>query len=142
MEESNSIHCVPCICKNETNSANGLCIDCTEYLCSNCCWYHMKNKITRQHVIVKQPDMPTDVEPFTDMKKLTQCEMHPDSLYEFKCADHEQLISSRYHETCQRIEDLCEGANMSEQMSGLTETLQILLDLSHELILTFEKRCS
>ncbi|XP_052217178.1 uncharacterized protein LOC127835030 [Dreissena polymorpha] len=146
MEESNAIHCVPCMCNNESNSAEGFCIECTEYLCSNCCRDHMKNKITRQHVIVKQPDLPTNIEPYTVMKKLAQCEMHPDNLYEFKCADHEQLICSRclsrYHRTCQGIEDLCESANVTDKLSGETETLQNLLCFSHELILTFEERGS
>ncbi|KAH3787688.1 hypothetical protein DPMN_165815 [Dreissena polymorpha] len=54
------LFCQPCHYVDSTNKneCNGFCIECTEYLCSECIRDHRKNKTTRQHAILHEKEIP------------------------------------------------------------------------------------
>ncbi|KAH3787691.1 hypothetical protein DPMN_165818 [Dreissena polymorpha] len=106
------LFCEPCNYVDNTNKkeCNGFCVECTEYLCSDCIQDHKKNKITRQHVVLQKDDLPVDISPFLQLKEMSQCISHRGRKVEFECADHNKLLCSlclsKDHRDCKIINDL------------------------------------
>ncbi|XP_052782625.1 uncharacterized protein LOC128218901 [Mya arenaria] len=90
--------------------ASGFCITCTEYLCQNCCRDHKKNKLTREHKMLKDGNMPKDASPFRAIRDLLKCKIHPENDVAYECVDHKQLICvsclTGSHRKCDDIVDL------------------------------------
>ena len=72
-------HCDACKYDDCIEEATGFCVSCTEYLCQTCCRDHRKNKLTRNHSILKDGEMPEDVELFRKLNELTKCMIHPEN---------------------------------------------------------------
>ncbi|XP_052785247.1 uncharacterized protein LOC128220762 [Mya arenaria] len=102
--------CDACKYDDLLETASGFCITCTEYLCQNCCRDHKKNKLTREHNMLKDGIMPKDVSPFRAIRDLLKCKTHPENEVAYECMDHKQLICvsclTGSHRKCDDIVDL------------------------------------
>ncbi|XP_052233864.1 uncharacterized protein LOC127846550 [Dreissena polymorpha] len=75
-------------------TAIGFCINCTDFLCKSCLVNHKRIKVTRSHIVLQGDEMPTDVEPFRQLRDLVKCEFHPEYDMTFICAEHSTYICS------------------------------------------------
>ncbi|XP_052806921.1 uncharacterized protein LOC128236104 [Mya arenaria] len=104
------IFCEPCQYDDSFVEATGFCVTCSEYLCQTCCRDHKRNKVTREHLLLKNDDIPADTSPFTTIKQLSTCEIHPDNDIAYECKDHESLgcvfCLTESHRKCENVSDL------------------------------------
>ncbi|XP_052806470.1 uncharacterized protein LOC128235709 [Mya arenaria] len=104
------IFCEPCQYDDSFVEATGFCVTCSEYLCQTCCRDHKRNKVTREHSLLKNDDIPVDKTPFTTIKQLSTCETHPDNDIAYECGDHEVFVCvfclTETHRKCENVHDL------------------------------------
>jgi len=102
-------HCDACKYDDCIEEAVGFCVSCTEYLCQTCCRDHRKNKLTRNHSLLKDEEMPEDVELFRKLNELTKCTIHPENDIAYECAGHKAdtcvVCLSETHRKCGKIRD-------------------------------------
>ena len=102
--------CDACLYDDTLEQASGFCVPCTEYLCDKCCRDHRKNKITRNHTVLKQDEMPDNVDAFQTINKLSKCAVHEDHEFAYECIDHNAVICvvclSETHRKCDHVIDL------------------------------------
>ncbi|XP_052806322.1 uncharacterized protein LOC128235549 [Mya arenaria] len=104
------ILCEACKYDDSFEEATGFCVTCSEYLCQTCCRDHKRNKVTREHSLLKNDDIPADITPFKTIKQLSTCDIHPDNDIAYECGDHEALVCvfclNESHRKCENIHDL------------------------------------
>ncbi|XP_052806469.1 uncharacterized protein LOC128235707 [Mya arenaria] len=104
------IFCEACQYDDSFEEATGFCVACSEYLCQTCCRDHKRNKVTREHSLLKNNDIPADISPFKTIKQLSTCDIHPDNDIAYECGDHETLVCvfclTESHRKCENIHDL------------------------------------
>ena len=102
--------CDPCSFDSETMPATAFCTECTEYLCKTCLRDHKKNKMTRNHQVLIDNEVPISKKPFERLKSLVCCKNHPEHEVEYRCVDHKEYIcsicESRYHRKCKTVEEI------------------------------------
>lgn len=57
-DEYESKYCTSCVLEDKHVNAFGYCLMCREYLCKNCFKVHCKPLLTRNHVLLKEDEMP------------------------------------------------------------------------------------
>ncbi|WAR28491.1 hypothetical protein MAR_014195 [Mya arenaria] len=71
---------------------------------------HKKNKLTREHKMLKNGNMPKDVSPFRAIRDLLKCNTHTENEVAYECVYHKQLICvsclTGSHRKCDDIVDL------------------------------------
>jgi len=104
------INCDACKFDQTLEKATGFCVTCTEYLCDKCSSDHRKNKITRNHTLLTEGEMPEDVDSFKAINQLTKCQVHVDHNLSYECFDHKVVICvmclSERHRKCDNVIDL------------------------------------
>ncbi|XP_052217168.1 uncharacterized protein LOC127835025 isoform X2 [Dreissena polymorpha] len=114
-DSTSSCHrkCEPCSFDDEIREASGFCVKCLEYICSDCCRDHRRNKMTRDHLVLKGDDMPEDSTQYAKMNELMKCPVHADNDISFKCKDHGEFIClscfAEKHRTCEHVLDIAEN---------------------------------
>ncbi|XP_052806468.1 E3 ubiquitin-protein ligase TRIM71-like [Mya arenaria] len=139
------IFCEACQYDESFEEATGFCVTCAEYLCQTCCRDHKRNKVTRTHSLLKNDDIPVDITPFTTIKQLSTCEIHPDNDIAYECEDHEALVCvfclTDSHRKCENVHDLgvVDSADSSvDMMAALQERIQALQSQREEQRKTIE----
>ena len=116
-------HCDACKYDDTIEEATGFCVSCTEYLCQTCCRGHRKNKLTRNHTLLKDEEMPEDVELFRKLNELTKCTIHPENDIAYECVDHKVDICvvclSETHRKCGDIRDFALGIEQVDTNANL-----------------------
>ena len=74
--------------------ATSFCVDCQEYLCSDCTNYHQRLGALRKHILLTGEnfppgDPPTDTHDKADI--IEKCQDHPKKEIEFYCVKHDAL---------------------------------------------------
>ena len=125
-------HCDACKFDDALVEATSFCVSCTEYLCRMCCHDHKRNKATRSHTLLKNEEMPTDIEPFKKLHKLTRCATHPEHEIAYECVDHKTVICvaclSETHRKCEDIHDFALDSDEADAFS-FNESLSRLEDV-------------
>ncbi|XP_052806466.1 uncharacterized protein LOC128235703 [Mya arenaria] len=125
--------CEPCKYDDSFEAATGYCVTCAEYLCHSCCRDQKRNKVTREHSLLKNDEIPADITPFKTIRQLSTCEYHPDIDIAYECEDHEALVCvfclTESHRKCGNVHDL--GVDDSavsdvDVMGALQERIQAL----------------
>ena len=145
---SQDLQCYPCSLEEVQVKAQCFCVQCVEYLCTNCAKDHRKIKQTRSHVLLEDEEMPHDVSAFEEMAKLTFCMIHTGREIEFKCCSHNEFICSlcfrETHRKCDDVapvndfvpdKDVFKADYLEKHMnlkSSLAKQLQIYEDMSTE----------
>jgi len=134
-------YCDSCRYDGTQEEASGFCVQCTEYLCEVCFRVHGKSKTTRNHILLKQDEMPADKEAFETINKLTKCDVHPHHDFAYECVEHNSFICalclSDTHRKCEGIIDLSACTAIDD--AGLS----MFYDKKDQLhVLTSETDCS
>ena len=96
----------------------GYCIDCFQFMCSDCHLVHSKFPVAREHTVLRGSNMPqcqADKPP-----KFEYCAIHPKLLKNEFCSEHKSLIcsscSSTSHNKCfvGSVHKVCKTVNISE----------------------------
>jgi len=105
-----NIHCDPCKYDGTEEDATGFCVACTDYLCQNCQRDHKKNKLTRNHTLLLDDNIPKDSAAFRAIKDHMMCSKHPGYELSFECVAHNVVICAlclaQYHRHCVDIVDM------------------------------------
>ncbi|KAH3719285.1 hypothetical protein DPMN_062116 [Dreissena polymorpha] len=151
-EGTSLIKCGPCLFDGNTVEPRYFCVDCLEYLCTECIRDHRRSKSSREHKILEEEELPMDVKLFEEMKKLSDCTKHTDIEIDQYCPTHDVLIC-RYclqndHRLCKGhsdmscvLEEVSKYKNVEEQFNDLqskckvsfTEMMQILEAAQNEI---------
>lgn len=101
------IKCVPCSLDDRISDAVGFCINCVEHLCIECVTNHKRIKLTRNHKLLEDKEIPKDSSKFEEMAMLTFCQTHKEREIEFKCHSHDEFVCSMcIRETHRMCKDL------------------------------------
>ena len=96
----------------------GYCVDCFQFMCSDCHLVHSKFPVAREHTVVRGSSMPqcqADKPP-----KFEYCDIHPKLLKNEFCSEHKSLICSSCsftnHNKCHvgSVDNVCKTVNISE----------------------------
>lgn len=87
------MQCIPCILDGKHSKPFAFCTMCIEYLCKDCYNDHRRFKSTRNHSVLKDESLPTDISAFQKMKGYGFCDIHDKEL-EFKCFSHDKFVCS------------------------------------------------
>ncbi|XP_052803330.1 uncharacterized protein LOC128233613 [Mya arenaria] len=127
------IFCEPCQYDESFEEVTGFCVTCSEYLCQTCCRDHKRNKVTRIHSLLKNAEIPADITPFTTIKQLSTCKIHPDNDIAYECEDHEALVCvfclTENHRKCENVHDLGDVISADSDvnlMAALQERIHVL----------------
>ncbi|XP_052806467.1 uncharacterized protein LOC128235704 [Mya arenaria] len=139
------IFCEPCQYDESFEEATGFCVTCSEYLCQTCCRDHKRNKVTRIHSLLKNDDIPADITPFTTIKKLSTCKIHPNIDIAYECEDHEALVCvfcfTESHRKCENVHDLGDVVSADwyvNAIAALQERIHLLIAKKYEQQKTIE----
>jgi len=81
-------YCEPC----GNVLADAFCSDCSEYLCTLCANLHEKQRISKQHTLLRGPNMPTSystaVKPDSNAGPFQKCSQHPNEELKLFCETH------------------------------------------------------
>ncbi|KAH3719264.1 hypothetical protein DPMN_062096 [Dreissena polymorpha] len=105
-EETALIQCGPCLYDGNAVEPRYCCVDCLEYLCTECIRDHRRNKLLREHKLLEQDEIPHNTELFKEMNKLSYFNKHPDAEVDQYCPSHDVLICSY---CLQKDHKLCAG---------------------------------
>ncbi|KAH3807220.1 uncharacterized protein LOC127835024 [Dreissena polymorpha] len=112
--------CQPCSFDDEEREASGFCVNCLEYICNDCSRDHRRNKITRDHVVLKGDEMPEDSTQFAKIKDLMKCPLHAENDISFECKDHGNLICvscfTENHRKCEHVLDIAANEDAKQFM--------------------------
>ena len=137
-ETHSDIKCVPCESDGKQAYAVGFCSVCVEHLCKNCCHDHKRYKATRNHVILKDKEMPKSAGVFKRMTSLSMCSFHPDREVEFKCCYHGKFVCPLclrdVHRYCSQIEDIKLRNDRKSPCSDVVAELKTVKDTAEELL--------
>jgi len=133
-------YCDACKFDDALVEATCFCVSCIEYLCQMCCRDHKRNKATRSHTLLENEKMPTDIEPFQRLHKMTKCEIHPEYEIAYECVDHKSGICvaclSESHRKCEHIHDFALDSDETDVIS-FNDLLSRLEDIT-----VLEENCS
>jgi len=106
--------------------ALSFCVDCHEYLCTDCTSYHRRLGALRSHTLLTGDDFPSIVPP----QRLTNCPDHPKEEVKFYCQNHNALCcvacNVLSHEQCAKsyIHDIAETFQTGSEYSKLRTDIQ------------------
>lgn len=121
-DEVDEMYCELCKAKGRSKSADGFCVDCVKYFCSNCLDFH--SEFLPNHVKEDKNTMPKDfcVKPCFD---------HGDKIIKFYCSACEQFFCSECkqisHSDCTTVSHLpafVKGIDISEQCKSINQKLR------------------
>ena len=81
-----TLHCTNC---EDESSATARCLDCAEFLCSNCIHAHRRIRVTKDHRIVSLDTLQADKQ---SLHRPSFCPQHEDEMFMFYCLPCDGLI--------------------------------------------------
>lgn len=127
--------CEPCLFDETEENAVAFCAVCIEYLCSDCVRGHKRSKMTRDHRVLNEHEMPKDSSIFKLMKSMMLCPDHSEVDVSYKCEQHEKFICTKClavnHRKCEEVQDISNGsvtANSKNAAMTLEDELKSVLD--------------
>ncbi|KAH3719288.1 hypothetical protein DPMN_062119 [Dreissena polymorpha] len=146
------LKCGPCMFDGSTVEPRYFCVDCLEYLCTECIRDHRRNKLLREHKILEEDEIPQDIQLFEEMKKLSYCNKHSYVEIDQYCPSHDVLICTfclqNDHRLCEGLsdiscvlEDVSRRKNVEQHMHDLrskckannTEMMQTLEEAQNDI---------
>ena len=104
------IYCDPCLEDDENNEAEGFCVDCNDYLCTECFRIHRKSKPLKHHVLRDKASMPA-IRP-QQTHDIEKCTSHDKEILEYYCSSHElplcKLCKEIDHRNCDNVVGLAD----------------------------------
>ncbi|XP_052777166.1 E3 ubiquitin-protein ligase TRIM33-like [Mya arenaria] len=92
-DEVFSLFCHPCNDEGDKHKAEGFCCQCHQFLCKTCIKFHRRNKMTKEHEILDEHNMPSSKEMLveTDTECNKFCNDHPTERIKYYCAVHNEF---------------------------------------------------
>ena len=127
-ETSQAKHCSAC----PDAKATSFCVDCQEYLCTDCTNYHQRLGALRKHTLLTGENFPSGDAPKgqDDMTGvLEECHEHPKQEIQFYCRNHDALCCAScnvlYHELCTKtyIHDIAEDFKIGSELKKLNDDI-------------------
>jgi len=134
-EDASVIYCEPC----GNVPADAYCTDCPEYFCSSCANVHEKQRVTKDHKLLRGRAMPLSQQasskPGSDQVRFKKCPQHPHEELKFFCETHQDICCVAcnlvMHKQCQvvYIPDVAKnyktGPEYTQLIENLTEIKQL-----------------
>ncbi|KAH3706942.1 uncharacterized protein LOC127857659 [Dreissena polymorpha] len=133
---AHALKCGPCLFEEVTVDPKHFCVDCREYLCTACAREHRRHKVSREHKLLGETELPQDVTLFEEMKKLSNCPIHQDVELDQYCKSHNVSICLHClksdHRLCENrvdliilLEDEYASENLRERIIVLQRKCQV-----------------
>ena len=81
-----TLHCTNC---EDEAAATSRCLECAEFLCSNCVLAHRRIRVTKDHRILSLDTLQADKQ---TLHRPSFCEQHVDEMFMFYCVPCDRLI--------------------------------------------------
>ena len=131
------IHCSPCSRDGQHHEAEGYCIDCAEYFCTNCIKHHKNLKITQNHVLRDRRAMPkyrsiTESDQ-DDEVSMELCDIHGNEMLRYYCKDHDEpccsVCATLKHRQCKDILYIpdIKAKQINKQSEGMIKNIKTLI---------------
>jgi len=113
--------------------ATAFCVDCHEYLCTDCTGYHQRLKLTKTHTLLTDDEFPSVSPPERKDHKTEssrKCPDHPNEKIKFYCQGHSALCcvacTVLSHEQCTKvyIPDIAEDFRNGPELEKLNTDMQ------------------
>ncbi|XP_053391115.1 E3 ubiquitin-protein ligase TRIM33-like, partial [Mercenaria mercenaria] len=145
-DELSDIFCEPCEKIQQQKTADGFCVDCSEYLCGPCFSYHKRCKSFENHVLQDKSKMPWDRKNVkTKDICIEKCHVHMDKVTEYFCASCDKagchVCMTIDHRKCNisHIPDIVKGLKTTEEFRSFERRLDNLHDNLQHLQDTVDK---
>lgn len=126
-EKRVGLYCEPCTLNNVMKPAVGFCCICVEYYCQNCCRDHNKSKHSKEHILLKDAEVPLDPKWFRIIKSQMFCSLHNEMVISYLCKDHNQYIClaciAEDHRKCDEVEKINTGLNYKPNVEETSRNL-------------------
>jgi len=76
-------------------AATAFCVDCHEYLCTDCTGYHQRLKLTKTHTLLTGDEFPSVSPPqrqYDKTESIRKCPDHPNEEIKLYCQEHDALF--------------------------------------------------
>ncbi|XP_052818159.1 protein wech-like [Mya arenaria] len=136
MTDLAGVSCEPCKQEGSIVEIEGYCVECKEYLCSECFRTHRKPRPSRNHTLQNVSDMRKEcgIREQTSTGSQVKCSIHDEKISMF-CENHDQMCCvdcvSTAHFSCQDVKDISsEAKNIleSKEFMQYEEKLKYLQD--------------
>ena len=113
--------------------ATAFCVDCHEYLCTDCTGYHQRLTLTKMHSLLMGHEFPSVIPPKLLADKtevIRKCPDHPNEKIKFYCQGHSALCcvacNVLSHEQCTKtyIPDIAEDFKNGPEFNKLNTDIQ------------------
>ena len=109
LDLSLDISCDPCNFEGTLSEGIGFCIQCQEYLCTDCLRAHKKSSALRRHTILEGNDLPKSRTQSSSADDTVLCDVHQKAITQF-CVAHSvplcDLCFSVDHRNCKGVSDI------------------------------------
>ncbi|XP_060593004.1 uncharacterized protein LOC132747601 [Ruditapes philippinarum] len=131
-DEVRGVYCEPCLNDGNLIIAERFCIDCSEYLCEQCCKIHIKFKAFKHHVLQDNDKMSLDSRKSRAQDVCVEkCAKHPTKIVEYFCFSCDMLgcsacitVSHRQCENVDHIPDIAKNFHTSEEYKTVLSELE------------------
>ena len=127
------VECDMCINEGNRIQAQGYCIRCKNYLCSECHMAHQKNHVNWKHVFIPVFEAPTSEKTSSSTQSLEECPKHNYQKIEFFCKRHLDVFCSdcrdKEHGECFSIIPINMAAKRTKSAKDLHQTFQTVKEL-------------
>ncbi|XP_053406492.1 uncharacterized protein LOC128559263 [Mercenaria mercenaria] len=138
-DEVRDTYCEPCVDDGKQNEAEGLCVDCSEYLCGQCYKNHTRYKAFKQHVLQDKDKMPVcATNAGAKDVCVEKCSLHTTKTVEYFCRSCDTLgchaCITINHCLCKNVDHIPSIVNVekSEEFKEFINGLDIRLEAAKE----------
>ena len=128
-DDVSPIYCEPC----GNVPADAYCTDCPEYFCSSCVNFHEKQRLSKDHKLLRGRAMPLSQQapskPVSDQVRFRKCPQHSYEKLKFFCDTHQEMCCVAcnlvLHKQCQvvYIPDVAKNFKTDPEYTQMTDDL-------------------
>jgi len=145
-DDASVIYCEPC----GNVLADAYCTDCPEYFCSSCANCHEKQRMSKDHKLLRGRAMPLSQQgsskPVSDKVRFRKCLQHPHEELKFFCEKHQDICCVAcnvvLHKQCQvvYIPDVAKNYKTGPEYTQVTVDLEITQQLAAKYVGRIERK--
>jgi len=145
-KDPSMIYCEPC----GNVPADAYCTDCPEYFCTSCANVHEKQRVTKDHKLLRGRAMPliqqASSKPVSNQVRFKKCPQHPHEELKFFCETHKDICCVAcnlvLHKQCQvaYIPDVANNYKTDPEYIQLTDDLNKTKQLAANYVTEIETK--
>jgi hypothetical protein len=145
-DELRDIFCEPCGKAQQKTTAEGFCVDCSEYLCGQCYNHHRRYKQFGHHVLQDKNSMPLDPKHTVSKYVCTsKCQIHADEVTKYICKTCDKIgcnvCMTIDHRSCDGVRYIPDEVKKSDTSVKIQEFAKMIDNKYKEQQKLYDKIC-